>query len=211
MRGIDVYKGLLEGAAISQILKLLGVRVAYRIVTDRVRLGRAVKEAKRKSFTVFHLSCHANRDGMELTSGPDLQWSKFAVLAGGRRSGTMLCLSACEAGNHAVAIALKHGGSTPDYIVGPESEPTYAQTCVAWSVFYHSLARKGISTKNMQHALCRMNRAVDTDFLYRRWIGEKYVRYPPATNDPHISGTTGDNRGDNRGQSRMALPGFWRR
>ena len=102
----------------------------------------------------------------------------MAAIAGDNLTDMVLCLSACEAGNKAVAQEFKEAGRPPAYIVGPESKPGYAQACVAWSVFYHVLAQEEIDRDNMKAALDRMNAAVDSDFLYRRWTGQKYRRYP---------------------------------
>lgn len=138
-----------------------------------------MSEAARKRFSVFHLSCHANTDDFGLASGETVTWTELASLAQEKLHDTVLCLSACEAGNVAVADALRQEKCHPCYIVGPETKPGYAQTCVAWSVFYHSLATShGIGQTQMRDALDRMNAAVDSDFLYRRWTGKRYRRYP---------------------------------
>ncbi len=90
---------------------------------------------------------------------------------------TILCLSACEAGNIAVAKAFDKRSAPPTYIVGPEEDVGYAQTCVGWNVFYHYLAENGISKYSVQQALNRMNQAIDGTFLYRRWSKGKYLKY----------------------------------
>ncbi len=174
----DMYRGLLEGEAIAQILKLLGVKVTYRIVTDAKRLRKAIREADTKGFSVFHLSCHASRDAFDLTSDDGISWAELARIAKDRLEDIVLCLSACEAGHIRVANEFRRQGGQPSYIVGPESNVGYAQACVAWSVFYNSLTRTGISRDNMKDALDRMNQAVDTDFVYRRRTGQRYFRYP---------------------------------
>ncbi len=180
MNANDIYKGWLEGEAIVRILKLLDVEATYRTVVDRKRLSKALTEASQGGFSVFHLSCHANKDGFDLTSDSDISWAELAILAQDRLQDTALCLSACEAGNIAVAKEFQQQEFPPSYIVGPQTEPGYAQACVAWSVFYHSLAKQGIKKEHMKSALDRMNQAVDSDFLYRRWDGKKYLRYPSA-------------------------------
>ena len=180
MNAKDMYRGDLEGKAIEEILKLLGVRVISKTVTDKDQLSKAIGQARKKGFAAFHLSCHANRRGLELTSDPDLSWADFAKIAGSKLKGMILCLSACKAGNKAVAKELQKHKSTPTYIVGPKSQLSYPQACVAWTVFYYYLGKKGIGREHIRCALHRMNRAVDTDFIYRHWDGEKYLRYPPA-------------------------------
>jgi hypothetical protein len=138
--------------------------------------------AKKKGVSVFHISCHAGRDGIKLTSKQVISWEELAGMARDRLRDKILCLSACEAGKRNVPGAFRRQGNTPDYIVGPESAVMYAQACVAWSIFYHCLAQEGITKEHMQHAMDRMNQAVDSDFLYRRWTGKKYMRYPAAKN-----------------------------
>lgn len=180
MNANDMYKGLLEGEAIAQILKLLDVKATYRTVVDKNRLRKALTEASRGGFSVFHLTCHADRDSFNLTSDEDISWAELAILARNHLKGAVLCLSACEAGNFATAKAFRNQDAPPPYIIGPVSDVGYAQACVAWSVFYHHLAENGINKWSMQEALKRMNEAVDSDFMYRRWNGAKYLRYPPA-------------------------------
>ena len=141
----DIYKGLLEGEAIVQVLRLLGVKAVYRTVVDKKRLVKALSDASTQGFSVFHLSCHANTDDFGLASGETITWTEIASLAQKKLRNTLLCLSACEAGNIAVADALRRQRCHPCYIVGPEGKPEYAQACVAWSVFYHSLAAKAVS------------------------------------------------------------------
>lgn len=179
MNPSDIYKGMLEGEAIVQVLKLLRVAAVYKTVIDKKRLVKALSETSKGGFSVFHLSCHANTDDFGLASGDTVTWTELASLAQDKLRNTVLCLSACEAGNIAIANALKRQKCHPCYIVGPEGKPDYAQACVAWSVFYHCLAAgRGIEQTQMRRALDRMNDAVDSDFLYRRWTRKMYRRYP---------------------------------
>jgi hypothetical protein len=180
MRADDLYNGLLEAEAIAQILRLLRVEAVCRTVIDRNHLSKAIQEAMKIKSSVFHLSCHAGQDGFDLTAEENLSWTDLAKIAKNHLKKVMLCLSGCEAGNIATAEAFRKQGTPPPYIVGPETDVGYAQACVAWSVFYHYLAQNGVSKEHMQCALDRMNQAVNSKFLYRRWTGKKYLRYPPA-------------------------------
>jgi len=183
MRADDLYNGMLEAEAIAQILKLLRVEAVCRTVIDRKHLQKAIQESSRLTASVFHISCHANEEGFDLTATKDLTWAALSEIAKGKLENIVLCLSACEAGNIATAKAFTKSGHPPSYIVGPETDVGYAQACVAWSVFYHHLADKGLSKQSMKNALDRMNQAVDGEFLYRRWAGKKYLRYPSADHD----------------------------
>jgi hypothetical protein len=178
MSASDLYNGLLEAEAIAQILRLLRVDAVCRTVVDRNYLSRAIQESMERESSIFHLSCHAGQDGFDLTAEENLSWIDLSKIAKDRLKKTMFCISGCEAGNIATAEAFRKHGTPPPYIVGPETEVGYAQACVAWSVFYHYLAQNGVSKKHMQYALDRMNQAVDSKFLYRRWTGKKYLRYP---------------------------------
>jgi hypothetical protein len=182
MSAEDMYEGLLEAEAIAQILRLLGLDAVCRTLVDRVHLAKAIQEAGNREFSVFHLSCHAGEDGFDLTAEEDLSWADLAKIAKNHLEKAVLCISGCEAGNVATAKAFRKQGTPPPYIVGPETEVGYAQACVAWSVFYHYLAERGVSREHMQCALNRMNQAVDSNFLYRRWTGQKYLRYPFLNN-----------------------------
>jgi len=179
MSANDLYNGMLEAEAIAQILRLLGIKTFCRTVIDHKHLSRAIQESRRREASVFHISCHANEVGFDLTADEDLTWNDLSKISESRLENVVLCLSACEAGNAATAKAFQTRGAPPSYIVGPETDVGYAQACVAWSVFYHYLSKHGVSPKSMKTALDRMNQAVDGDFLYRRWAGKKYLRYPP--------------------------------
>lgn len=180
MRASDLYSGMLEAEAIAPILRLLRVEAVCRTVIDRKHLSKAIQESNRREASVFHISCHANEAGFDLTTDENLTWSDLSEIAESRLENVVLCLSACEAGNVATAKAFQKQGAPPSYIVGPETGVGYAQACVAWSVFYHYLTEKGVSKESMKIAVDRMNQAVDGEFLYRRWTGERYLRYPSA-------------------------------
>ena len=178
MRADDLYNGLLEAEAIAQILRLLRVDAVCKTVVDRDHLSKAIREAGLRGASVFHLSCHARREDFDLTADEGMSWTDLAKIAEKHLKKSVLSLSACEAGNVAIAEAFRKQDSPPSYIVGPETGVGYAQACVAWSVFYHYLAEKGVTREHMQSALDRMNQAVDSNFLYRRWTGQRYLRYP---------------------------------
>ncbi len=183
MSADDLYDGLVEAEALAQILRLLGVEAACRTVVDRAHLSKAFQQANCLGTSILHFGCHASQGGFNLTSEKDLSWDDLAMIAENQLEKAVLCLSACEAGNIAAAKAFQKRGAPPSYIVGPETDVGYAQACVAWSVFYHYLCENGISRHHMQIAMNRMNEAVDGEFLYRRWTGNKYLRYPSAKKD----------------------------
>jgi len=56
MHASDVYKGWLEGEAIAQILRLLGVKSICKTVVDEKHLSKSMTEASRRGAAVFHIS-----------------------------------------------------------------------------------------------------------------------------------------------------------
>lgn len=59
----DFYDGRTDGRAALEVVRLHEVRCEYRVVLDRPRLKKAVQEALKGDFGVFHLSCHGAHCG----------------------------------------------------------------------------------------------------------------------------------------------------
>jgi len=79
----DVYSGRLDGFAANEVLKVSGTPSQYRLVYNREMLERAIQEAGEIGTDIFHLSCHGNETGVELTDGSFLGWDDLADMFNG--------------------------------------------------------------------------------------------------------------------------------
>jgi hypothetical protein len=55
---------------------------------------------------------------------------------------------------------------------------TFPGACVSWPILYTALATKGMSPDAFRDAVNKMNKVTTHRFVYRRWDGKKYRRYP---------------------------------
>lgn len=94
-----------------------------------------------------------------------------------------LILSSCIGGDHGIARAFEECKQRPDVIFGAEANEdehllTFPGACVSWPILYTALATKGMSPDAFRDAVNKMNKVTTHRFVYRRWDGKKYRRYP---------------------------------
>jgi hypothetical protein len=58
------------------------------------------------------------------------------------------------------------------------NEITFPGACIAWPILYTSLATRGMTRHAFQDAVGKMNLITKHKFVYRRWDGDYYRRYP---------------------------------
>lgn len=176
----DFYERRADGHAANEVLKLRGQRTEYRVVMTEELLRRAIQEATDGGFDVFHFFSHGNDEGVELTDGTWLSWLDFARLmkpfASPRRR---LVVSSCQGGHAGLTKALEKTGALFATVFG-STAPTvkFTESCLAWSILYNSLAGHGYTRAELRKTLDVINAAVEGDFVYRRWTGVVYGRYP---------------------------------
>lgn len=177
----DFYERRTDGFAANEVLRLLGLRTEYRVTLNRELLERAVDEAGKGNFEVFHFSSHGSGRGVKLADGSRIRWNEFArLLKPFSGPGKALVMSTCQGGDAAFTKALVDEeiafgwvfGSTADVVYFPES-------CLAWSILYNRLADNGFGRPALKKTLKAINAAIDGDFVYRRLDGKRYLRFPP--------------------------------
>lgn len=177
----DFYDRRLDGYAANEVLRIQNVRSSYRVVLDNPRLRKSIAEAAGSDFTVYHLSCHGDDDGITLADEGFIPWLEFARLMTGYATlDRILVLSCCSGGYVAVTKALAKAGCTFGYVFGSSAEEGvgYTDSCLAWSMLYSRFAESGFSRSKLRQIIDKINFVVPGSFVYRRWDGTKYLRYP---------------------------------
>lgn len=176
----DYYLRRVDGHAANEILKIRDLRTEYRIVMTQTLLKRAVKEAVDGQYEVFHFSSHGDDDGVGLSDGTSIDWMSFAeILKPFAGTTKVLVMSSCQGGAAALTKALVKKGARFGWVFGSTANIVYfAESCLAWSILYNRLADDGFSRSALKKTLKVINTALDGDFVYRRWDGTQYLRYP---------------------------------
>lgn len=177
----DLLDGVTEGAALSEALKLAGIKQCYSLATDEdtflkalaLRLGRAVKDLR--AFPVIHFSMHGSEEGLGLTNGHLIEWGQlgryFKSIRASLKWEIIACISSCFSAR-AIGMAMSEEGDPPFHnLVGHPGSPSWGDAAVAFITFYHLLF-KGYS---MQDAVKGMNVAAG-DEQFALFYGEDVQR-----------------------------------
>lgn len=179
----DFYSRRWEGHIVEEIVRLLGGRTFYRIVMTRTLLGKAIRHATKYECDVFHLSCHGDESGICVADGTDMSWNDLAdAFQRPNQSLSALILSSCLGGDAGVARAFRERPWRPQVIFGTEAKGenklTFPGACISWPILYTELINRGITRGVFQEAVKKMNALTPHGFVYWRWDGKKYLRYP---------------------------------
>jgi hypothetical protein len=179
----DFYDNNREGQVVESIARVLNWESEYKIALDGKNLRRAIKTACTDDYDVLHLSCHGDEEGIQLTDETLLSWNELADCFQEReRMPCALVISSCVGGDHGIARAFGQRKRRPDVIFGSEAtkpnEITFPGACIAWPILYTSLATRGMTRHAFQDAVGKMNLITKHKFVYRRWDGDYYRRYP---------------------------------
>lgn len=172
----DIYHGRSEGYLVSNAVRLDGIPSVTRTAINAEAFGAALRLGLPEAMKlhpdltpVLHLSAHGSTDGIQLSSGETLSWQdlKALLIPINTSLGNMLvlCMSACD-GYSACRMAKQEGDGPHPYfaMIGSYEKPTWADTAVAYSAFYH-LVSKG---RTLPDALLGMKAASGSD----SWILE---------------------------------------
>lgn len=176
----DFYERRLDGHAANKMLKILGIKTKYHVAFTQPLVERAVAEAAKKNFQVLHFSSHGDSEGVQLTSGKNLNWSEFVQLikpASGPKKA--LVMATCGGGDRELTKALQAAGVTFGWVFGSTAKTVNFSDCfLAWSILYNRLVDHGFQKDELMTTLKSINKAITGDFIYRRWNGKKYKYYP---------------------------------
>jgi len=172
----DIYHGRSEGALVAKAVELDGIPSATRTVINPVAFDAALRiglpevmKAYPDRIPILHISAHGAATGIQLSSGDVLRWADLRPMLTPINESLggflLLCMSACE-GYSACQMAMQVGDGPHPYfsMVGNFGKPTWSDTAVAYSCFYHLLS-KGY---NVFDAVVRMRAASGDD----NWTAE---------------------------------------
>jgi hypothetical protein len=179
----DFYDGDREGHVVEAIVRLLRCKASYKIVLNAKMLRKAIGAASENDYDIFHLSCHGDENGIQLTDETELSWDELAdCFQKARQTPEALVVSSCVGGDRGIARAFQDRERRPRVIVGTEGKRkhriTFPGACISWPILYTVLATRGITAKAFKDAVNTMNHVRSHLFVYRRWDGQKYRRYP---------------------------------
>jgi hypothetical protein len=176
----DFYERRLDGHAANEILKILDVTTEYRIAFTKPLVERAIAEAAKSKAQILHFSSHGNSTGVVLTNGKNISWKAFVELikpaAGPDKA---LVMATCHGGDQELTKALTAADVVFGWVFGSTAEKVhFSDSCLAWSILYNRLYDHGFDKPALMTTLKAINAAIDGDFVYRRWTGKKYLRFP---------------------------------
>jgi hypothetical protein len=180
----EFYNRDWEGHVVEEIVRLLGGKTSYRIVLNAKLLCKAIKTASENVYDIFHLSCHGSEKGIRLSDKTYMSWGELAdCFQKADHVPTALVLSSCVGGESGIARAFKERKRRPRVIFGAEAKEkkhllTFPGACISWPILYTALATGGMTREAFKDAVNKMNQVTSHRFVYRRWDGEKYRRYP---------------------------------
>ena len=148
---VDLYQGRHEGTMLEQSLRLNQIPCAAHLAISSEAFGAAVKIGLPEAMKAFpnlvpiiHISAHGDSKGLVLSDSSRVDWHELKTLLQpvnkALNRSLIVCMSCCE-GYSGVQMAITL--DQEDYpffaLVGNHKSPTWAETSVAFSTFYHLL------------------------------------------------------------------------
>ena len=150
---VDLYHRRSEGEIIQQAVNLNQIPCIVRTAVNAEAFEASLKIGLKEEMDAFpglvpilHISAHGSTDGIQLSSGQVLDWQALKGLLQpinkALSNSLLVCLSCCE-GYAGIRMAMNLDNvDHPFYaIVANGSKPLWADTAVAYSSFYHLLAK----------------------------------------------------------------------
>ncbi|MBT6045782.1 MAG: hypothetical protein HN561_15565 [Candidatus Scalindua sp.] len=150
---VDIYHNTSEGILLSQSLGLQQIPCSLRTAISQNAFEAALKIGLEEQMKIFpnllpiiHISAHGNQEGVALSNGNLITWRNLReyLLPINRALGhaLLLCMSCCK-GYSASRMAMEIGNTEHPFfsMVGHFGSPTWSETAVAFSTFYHLLAK----------------------------------------------------------------------
>ena len=144
----DLLDGRTEGAVLRESLDLAAIPNSYNLATDRATFETAITDKIHSAMAAFdahpllHFSMHGSQDGLGLTSGDIITWSKLAShiratapLAG---CGLIVCMSSCY-GAFARRMAFTHESAPYFLLFGHPGDLDWVDAAVGFTALYHRL------------------------------------------------------------------------
>jgi hypothetical protein len=148
----DLYHRRSEGDLLRQAINLNQIHCVLRLAVNLEAFSASLKiglteamEQMPNTVPILHISAHGYKDGIQLSSGEFLGWDELRELLipiNQALSGALiLCMSTCEGYSGQQMAMVEHSSFHPFFaIIGNSGKPTWPETAVAFSSFYHLVA-----------------------------------------------------------------------
>ena len=177
----DFYDNQLDGNSTSQLLRLLGIAYEMRVVLDEQWLSNAIKHVRDEKFDVVHISCHGDKNCIQLANGKCIDWQSLATLFQRHKAHpSALVMSSCCGVASGIGRAFADIRFQPKIIFGSTDARRYHDYAVAWAILYRVFLLNNVDREAAQQALAHINAVVSPKFKYRRWDDKdgKYLVFP---------------------------------
>jgi len=184
----DLYHRRTEGDVVMQALTLGGIGCASRCAISReaftaaLQIGLKDEMAKFEPWVpILHISSHGNTDGIQLSSSEVLTWADLTDLLTpinvALNDKLIVAMSCCE-GYAGTKMAMRTDEAPLPFfaLVGSSKKPTWSDTAIAFSAFYHRL----IKGAHISEAVQAMNVASGCDHFHIDWAQcskKSYIEY----------------------------------
>lgn len=163
---VDMYHKRYESDLLQKVLELEGIPSVVRLAITReafyaaltIGIAEEMKNVEDR-IPIIHISAHGSSDGIQLSNCEVIKWNELRRLLvpvnQALRSMLIVSMSCCE-GFAGIKMAMSDN-PTDDFpflaLVGSTSSPTWSDTSVAYSTFYH-LVGKGALLVDAAQAMC---------------------------------------------------------
>src|SRR5260370_18554116 len=114
---LEFYNRDWEGHIVEEIVRVLNGKTSYRIVLNAEVLRKAIKTGSENEYNIFHLSCHGDEGGIQLSHKTDISWDELADCSQTPdRIPPALILSSCIGCDRGIALAFKDRTRRPEVI-----------------------------------------------------------------------------------------------
>lgn len=149
---VDMYHQRGEGGVIQQAVRLNQLQCVHRLAINRQAFDASLQiglteamSATPNSVPIIHISAHGFSEGIQLSSEEIIDWAALKELLTpinkALNGNLIVCMSTCEGYSGSRMAMISEPDDFPFLaLVGNGSKPTWPETAVAFSTFYHLLA-----------------------------------------------------------------------
>lgn len=149
---VDMYHQRGEGGVIQQAVRLNQLQCVHRLAINRQAFDASLQiglteamSATPNSVPIIHISAHGFSEGIQLSSEEIIDWTSLKELLTpinkALDGNLIVCMSTCEGYSGSRMAMISEPDDFPFLaLIGNGSKPTWPETAVAFSAFYHLLA-----------------------------------------------------------------------
>ncbi len=157
-----------EGDIISKMLHLVGKKKTkyYYIRTSR-ELEKMIKIFGRSKHRYLHITCHADRSGLD-TTFDTVSYDELGRMLRPHLQGRRVFVSACQMANEILAKELFQGSGLLS-LSGPKENIHIDDAAAFWVSFYHLMFKtdyKGMRGKDLRETIKQLSDIYDTQINY---------------------------------------------